>query len=57
MRVYKITSEGREYFTDDRGDIAIAPVGSLVEVLEMTEEEYRAIPVTVESSNFFKLHG
>jgi len=53
MKTYQIKSEGQTFTTNNAAAIAKAPVGSTVEVIEMTEADYQAIPATSDSHRFF----
>lgn len=44
----------REFFTNNPWELTQAPVGALIEVREMTEAEYKAIPATTEAQRFFR---
>ena len=52
MKVAKITKDGNVYYTNDLEQLRKFPEDP-VEFLEMTQEEYMAIPVTADSLRMF----
>ena len=54
MRIAKYTSADGENFYTDKIDTDPTPEGATVEIVEMSEEEYRAIPATQQAARFFE---
>lgn len=51
MRVAKITTDKGEIYYSNKIDALFSDF--CVEIIEMTESEYKAIPATMESKEFF----
>jgi hypothetical protein len=47
------SSDGRKFYSDIIGQDP-TPEGAQVEVIEMSEDEYKAIPATAQAREFFR---
>lgn len=57
-KVFKIeTPGGGLFYTDVVAGLERSPVGATVSVVEMTEAEYQAIPVSQDAVDFFCFGG
>ncbi|MGC2239156.1 MAG: hypothetical protein WA584_23575 [Pyrinomonadaceae bacterium] len=52
MKVAKITTASGEFFTDDVSNLEKFS-DSLVEIIEMSDEEYKAIPASLDAKELF----